>query len=49
MTAREAIWNSETSMQCFIDIPAGSFGDWDVVITNPDKSYGIKYAVYEIT
>jgi len=49
MTAREAIWNSETSMLCFIDIPAGSFGKWDIVITNPDKSYGIKYAMYEIT
>ena len=49
MTAREAIWNSETSMLCFIDITAGSFGKWDIVITNPDKSYGIKYALYEIT
>ena len=49
MTAREAIWNSETSMLCFIDIPAGTFGKWDIVITNPDKTYGIKYALYEIT
>jgi hypothetical protein len=49
MTAREAIWTSETSMLCFIDITAGSYGSWDIVITNPDKSYGIKYGAYSIT
>jgi hypothetical protein len=49
MTAREAIWTSETSMLCFIDIPAGAYGSWDIVITNPDKSYGSKFGAYSIT
>jgi len=49
MTAREAIWTSETSMLCFIDITAGTYGSWDVVVTNPDKSYGIRYAAFSIT
>ncbi len=49
ITARESIWNSATSIRCFIDIPAGTSGNWDVVVTNPDKSYGIKYAALLIT
>jgi hypothetical protein len=49
ITARETIWMSNTSIQCFIDIPVGSFGAWDVVVTNPDKTYGIKYEAFPIT
>jgi hypothetical protein len=49
LTARDTIWNSNTSLQCFIDIPVGSFGTWDIVVTNPDKTYGIKYEGYPIS
>ena len=49
LTARETIWMSNTTIQCFIDIPTGSFGSWDVLVTNPDSSYGLKYAAYPIT
>jgi hypothetical protein len=38
--ARDTIWNSNTSIRCFITIPVGSFGTWDLVVTNPDSSYG---------
>lgn len=49
LNARETIWNSETSIQCFIDIPVGTAGAWDVVVTNPDKTYGTKFAVFSVT
>jgi hypothetical protein len=47
--ARDTIWNSNTSIQCFIDIPVGTSGSWDVVVTNPDKTYGIKYEAFPVT
>jgi len=47
--ARETIWTSDTSLLCFIDISAGTYGSWDVVVTNPNKSYGIRFAAYSIT
>jgi hypothetical protein len=49
ITARDTVWTSETSIQCFIDIPTGSMGTWDIVVTNPDKTYGIKYGKLPIT
>jgi hypothetical protein len=49
MTARETIWTSETSVLCFIDITAGTYGSWDVVVTNPDKTYGSKFGAFSIT
>jgi hypothetical protein len=49
ITARETDWTSNTTIQCFIDIPQGSFGSWDVVVTNPDTTYGIKYEAFPIT
>jgi hypothetical protein len=35
------IVNSATQLQCFFDIPQGSFGIWDVKVVNPDNTYGI--------
>jgi hypothetical protein len=49
INARETIWSSETSIQCFIDIPVGTAGAWDVVVTSPDKTYGTKFAVFSVT
>lgn len=49
INARESLWNSATSMRCFIDIPTGNYGEWDLVVTNPDKTYGIKYKAYTIS
>lgn len=49
INARETIWNSETSIKCFIDIPVGTAGAWDVVVTNPDKTYGTNFAVFSVT
>jgi len=49
ITAREALWQSETSLRCIIDIPVGNAGVWDLVITNPDKTYGIRYSAITIT
>ena len=31
---------SDTRIQCFFDIPYGSTGTWDIVVTNPDQTYG---------
>jgi hypothetical protein len=49
ITAREAIWQSETSLRCIVDIPMGTSGLWDLVITNPDKTYGTKFNAITIT
>jgi hypothetical protein len=49
ITARDTIWTSSTSIQCFIDIPVGTSGAWDVVVTNPDNSYGVNYGAFPIT
>jgi hypothetical protein len=49
ITARETIWTSETSLLCFIDITAGTYGNWDIVVTNPDKTYGSKFGAFSIT
>ncbi len=31
---------SDTRIQCFFDIPYESTGNWDIVVTNPDKTFG---------
>ena len=31
---------STTEIRCFFNIPVGSTGPWDIVITNPDQTYG---------
>lgn len=38
--ARETVFYSNTSLKCFFTVPAGAFGVWDLVVTNPDSSYG---------
>ncbi len=32
--------SSETQMQCFFNIPTGSYGTWDLVLTNTDATTG---------
>lgn len=49
INARESLWTSTTTMTIFIDIPSGNYGNWDLVITNPDKTFGIKYGAYTIS
>jgi len=49
INARETIWNNANSLTCFIDIPVGTGGAWDVVVTNPDKTYGTKFAILSVT
>jgi hypothetical protein len=48
INAREVIVNSETEILCFFTIPTGSMGTWDILITNPDQSYGRKFDGFEI-
>ena len=31
---------SDTRIQCFFDIPYESTGNWDIVVTNPDNTFG---------
>jgi hypothetical protein len=31
---------SDTRIQCFFDIPSGSSGFWDILVTNPDQTFG---------
>jgi hypothetical protein len=33
-------WHSETELLCFFNIPVGSHGIWDIVVTNPDATTG---------
>lgn len=39
---------SDTRITCFLDIPMGSFGSWDVRVTNTDKSYGVKFGMLTV-
>jgi hypothetical protein len=38
--AIEVIRESGTQIRFFINIPIGSLGNWDLLVTNPDNSYG---------
>jgi hypothetical protein len=40
IVAVEVIRDSDTQIRCFIYIPVGSMGNWDLLVTNPDSSYG---------
>lgn len=40
IVADTVIVNSATQIRCFFIIPSGSRGFWDIVITNPDQTYG---------
>jgi hypothetical protein len=31
---------SDTRIRCFFQFPQGSFGNWDLIVTNPDSTYG---------
>jgi hypothetical protein len=41
------LWD-ETRLECFFDIPAGSLGNWDIIVTNPDSTTGTKIGGFEI-
>jgi hypothetical protein len=38
--AVNVIRDSDTQIRFFIDIPVGSMGTWDLLVTNPDSTYG---------
>jgi hypothetical protein len=47
--AVEVIRDSDTQIRCFINIPVGSMGTWDLLVTNPDSSYGKSIGGFTIT
>jgi hypothetical protein len=48
ITARDTRWSSNATLTCYIDIPSGSFGNWDFKVLNPDGTYGINYGAFTI-
>jgi hypothetical protein len=38
--AKLVVFDSETSLRAYFDIPRGSFGTYDFIVTNPDNTYG---------
>lgn len=40
IVAEPVVVNSDTNIRCFFQIPTDSMGFWDILVTNPDKSYG---------
>jgi hypothetical protein len=40
IVADTVIVESNTQIRCFVMIPSGSMGLWDIVINNPDATYG---------
>jgi hypothetical protein len=47
--AAEVIRDSDTQIRCFINIPVGSMGTWDLLVKNPDSSYGKSIGGFTIT
>jgi hypothetical protein len=41
IVARSVIFDNQNKLRVLFDIPASSFGSYDVIVTNPDSSYGI--------
>jgi hypothetical protein len=39
---------SDTEIRCFFDIPYTSTGTWDLLVTNPDKTYGKLSGAFEV-
>jgi hypothetical protein len=39
---------SDTEVRCFFDIPYTSMGTWDLVVTNPDQTYGKLSGAFEV-
>jgi hypothetical protein len=48
IVAREVSVNSDTDLICFITIPTNSFGSWDIIITNPDQTFGRLFGGLEV-
>jgi starvation-inducible outer membrane lipoprotein len=46
--ARECSRSSDTTMKCFFFIPQGSYGSWDLVLTNTDGSSGTKSGAFTV-
>jgi hypothetical protein len=40
IVGKEVRVDSDTQLRVFFEIPAGSFGTWDVIVTNTDGTYG---------
>lgn len=40
LVAEPVVVNSPTNIRCFFQIPTNSIGFWDVLIRNPDSTYG---------
>ena len=40
ITARDTNWISNTSIRCYFTIPTMTMGTYDVVVTNPDRTFG---------
>jgi hypothetical protein len=39
---------SDTQIRCFFDIPYESAGTWDILVTNPDQTYGRRFGGFEV-
>jgi hypothetical protein len=39
---------SDTEIRCFFDIPYTSMGTWDLLVTNPDQTYGKLSGAFEV-
>lgn len=46
--ATNVLVSSDTRLECFLNIPAGSNGVWDLRIVNTDGSYGLWYSAFTI-
>jgi hypothetical protein len=41
-------WHSSTELLCFFNIPIGSAGTWDIVVTNPDDTTGTWHDAFTV-
>ncbi|MGB9176371.1 MAG: hypothetical protein WCB46_06500 [Methanoregula sp.] len=39
---------TDTEIRCFFDIPYTSTGTWDLLVTNPDQTYGRRFGIFEV-
>ncbi|HSA37963.1 MAG TPA: hypothetical protein P5013_03615 [Methanoregula sp.] len=47
--ARSVIFDNENKLRVLFNIPAGSFGTYDIIVSNPEGSYGTKGGGFSIT
>ena len=47
--ARSVIFDNENKLRVLFNIPAGSFGTYDFIVTNPDSSFASKPGGFSIT